>query len=274
VELIIHVDGGARGNPGPAGAGVVIRDQEGNRIHEAGYFLGQQTNNVAEYEALIRALQRALRVQPQALTVYSDSELLVRQLTGEYQVRSPRLVDLHRQVQLLLIKVPRWMIRHVPRETNAQADRLANLAMDQQRDVIVYDAAGTLDSVGPPVSAEATAAVPAPPAAPADAAEAEQGEGPPHGRPAVRVTVSTPPRAGSCPAGGFELSAFTICSRLPTGLCVHAAHAILPTVLAMMNTEPSEFNAIPTMTVRCAHAGCNAVFQISAVRGSNGSDSR
>lgn len=268
MELIIHVDGGARGNPGPAGAGVVIRDQEGNRIHEAGYFLGQQTNNAAEYEALIRALQRALLVQPQALTVYSDSELLVRQITGEYQVRSPRLADLHRQVQLLLIKVPRWMVRHVPRETNAQADRLANLAMDQQRDVIVYDAAGLPGSGVSPSSGAPEAE--SPPAA--EAAAGDQLEAPHRGRPAVRVTVSTPPRAGACPAGGFEATAFTIHSRLPAGLCVHAAHAILPTVLAMMNTDPNEFSAIPTMTVRCPHAGCNAVFQLSAVRGSNGSD--
>lgn len=266
MELIIHVDGGARGNPGPAGAGVIIRDQDGNRIHEAGYFLGEQTNNAAEYEALIRALQRALLVQPQALTVYSDSELLVRQITGEYQVRSPRLADLHRQVQLLLIKVPRWMFRHIPRETNAHADRLANMAMDQQRDVIVFDAAGVQDSQPPPPGT-----VPTSPAIP-QPATAERPPAGGHGRPEVRVTVSTAPRAGACPAGGIEPAAFTIGTRVPVGLCVHAAQAILPTVLAMMNSDPCEFASIPTMTIRCPHAGCNAVFQLSAVRGSNGAN--
>ena len=90
--LIIHVDGGSRGNPGPAGAGVVIADEDGALIHEAGYFLGRQTNNSAEYHACIRALQRAARCGEQPVRVCSDSELLVRQITGAYQVKSPTLV--------------------------------------------------------------------------------------------------------------------------------------------------------------------------------------
>jgi ribonuclease HI len=266
LDLIIHVDGGSRGNPGPAGAGVIIRDQDGNRIHEAGYFLGRQTNNAAEYEALIRALRRVQLVQAQRVTVHSDSELLVRQLTGEYQVKSPRLARLFHEAQVLLLKLPRWTVRHIPREANVRADELANLAMDRRQDVVVFDVESGADTAaGCPTPATETAIETAAREQPAAAPPAL-----PRGRPAVRVTVAEPPGPAGCPAGEFAETAFTVEARLPAGLCIHAAHAILPTLLAILNTEPREFAAIPTLTIRCPHAGCGAVFQLSPVRGSNG----
>jgi uncharacterized repeat protein (TIGR04076 family) len=275
VGLIIHVDGGARGNPGPAGAGVAIRTEGGDLVHEAGYFLGRQTNNAAEYHAVLRALERAQRCPAQPITLFSDSELLVRQLTGEYRVKSPRLALLHRQAQVLLLKIPRWCIRHVRREENLRADELANLAMDQQQDVVVFDVElGPTTPAAPEEKREDSAlpetaavrasvqAAPAPTGAPTAAPET--------GHPAIRVTVAHPPRAGGCPAGKAFATAFTINSVLPAGLCVHAAHAILPTLLAMMNTDPQEFAAVPTLTVRCGHPGCNAVFELSPTRSDNG----
>lgn len=305
--LIIHVDGGARGNPGPAGAGVAIRTEGGDLVHEAGYFLGRQTNNAAEYHAVIHALQRAQRCPAQPITLFSDSELLVRQLTGEYRVKSPRLALLHRQVQVLLLKIPRWSIRHVRREENLRADELANLAMDQQQDVVVFDVElGPTTPAAPDEKREdsalpETAAVraplkpaPAPTGTPTGAPTAAPTStptgaptrtpigtptgaptrtptgAPEAGHPAIRVTVAHPPRAGGCPAGKAFATAFTINSTLPAGLCVHAAHAILPTLLAMMNTDPQEFAAVPTLTVRCGHPGCNAVFELSPTRSDNG----
>lgn len=263
MELTIHVDGGARGNPGPAGAGVVIHDQPGGLIFEGGYFLGEQTNNVAEYTALLRALERVQQRGAQNAIIYSDSELLVRQLTGVYQVKSPRLIGLFRQVQMLLLKIPRWSVRHIPREANVRADELANLAMDHGRDVVVFDVDRGGAAAMPKPESRAPAATTAAPTAGRPAVPAT-------GQPAVRVIVTQPPGTAQCPAHGPPTPAFTVETTLPAGLCIHAAHALLPTLLAILNTEPHEFAAIPTLTVRCSRPGCGAVFQLSPVRSPNG----
>jgi len=273
LDLIIHVDGGARGNPGPAGAGVVIRDSAGNRLYEAGFFLGHQTNNVAEYTALIRALQRTQRLAASTVTIHSDSELLVRQITGAYQVKAAALILLHQEAQLLLLKTPRWHLRHVRRAENARADELANLAMDQRRDVIVFDVElqGAAESGAP---AEDAAEAPARGKSGKKVAAQDTPATMPHPgprTPAVQITMTQPPAADTCPVGGSHETTFTVEGALPAGLCVHAAHAILPTLLAVLGTEPHEFAAIPTLTVRCARPGCGATFQISPLRGPNGS---
>jgi len=275
VDLIIHVDGGARGNPGPAGAGVVIEDEQGRLIHEAGYFLGRHTNNAAEYHALLRALERAARVQSQALTICCDSELLVRQLTGEYQVRSDRLMALFNQAQLLLVRGPRWTIKHIPREQNQRADRLANLAMDQQRDIILFDVdqPQSVAAVRPPepdsaqsAAGEIAADQPRPAATRRPAETVGEGSK----RRAVCITLVRHPLPGCCPAGGVPEPVFTVENSLPAGLCIHAAYALLPTLLAIQNTDPGEFAAVPTLTVRCSHPGCGAEFTLCPVRSSNG----
>lgn len=250
MSLIIHVDGGSRGNPGPAGAGVVISGDDGALIYEAGFFLGRQTNNAAEYHALIRALERAGQCGEQLITIHSDSELLVRQITGEYQVKSPTLAPLHRQAQTLLVRAGRWNIRHVRREQNTRADELANLAMDARRDVIVFDVAAPADHPADTTPAAETAA--------------------PAGQQAVRVTVHHAPQADTCPAGGLPGPAFTVGATLPAGLCVHAAHALVPTLLAILNTDEDEFAAIPTLTVRCGRPGCGAEFRLAPARSKNG----
>jgi ribonuclease HI len=129
--LIAHTDGGARGNPGPAGYGVVIQDSKGNRVAGLSKYLGRQTNNVAEYQALIGALEYAIENRHRALKVVSDSELLVRQIKGIYKVKEPTLRDLHARASELISKLEWFQIEHVLRGHNREADQLANEAMDK-----------------------------------------------------------------------------------------------------------------------------------------------
>ncbi len=129
--LIAHVDGGARGNPGPAGYGVIIEDEVMRPVAELSEFLGRQTNNYAEYSGLLAALNYALRHGFRALKVISDSELMVKQINGEYKVSSPILKELHERAKKLIDQLDCFEIRHVLREKNREADRLANMAMDR-----------------------------------------------------------------------------------------------------------------------------------------------
>ena len=129
--LIAHSDGGARGNPGPAGYGVVIKDQSGHKVGTLSEYLGHQTNNFAEYQGLIAALEYALQHGPRALKVISDSELLVRQIKGVYKVKNATLQDLHARAKELIAQLEWFSIGHALREHNQEADRLANEAMDR-----------------------------------------------------------------------------------------------------------------------------------------------
>jgi ribonuclease HI len=127
-----RIDGGARGNPGPAGIGVLLEDGEGRRDEFYGY-LGSATNNVAEYTALLVLLHHAIRRGAKRLTIHSDSELLVKQMRGEYRVKNPRLQQLHAVAKRFISRIPEVSLRHVPREENRDADRLANQAMDKRQ---------------------------------------------------------------------------------------------------------------------------------------------
>lgn len=129
--LIAHIDGGARGNPGPAAFGVLITDQAGRSLTMLSKYLGHQTNNYAEYSGLLAALQYALEHGHKALKVISDSELLVRQIKGLYKVKNPGLQELYRRAKELISKLEWFSIQHVLREKNREADRLANAAMDK-----------------------------------------------------------------------------------------------------------------------------------------------
>ena len=126
-----HVDGGARGNPGPAGYGAVIRDPNGKKIAELSEYLGHHTNNYAEYQGLLGVLRYAVEHHIAALHVVSDSELMVRQMKGIYKVKNPELRKLHEQAQQLVRQLEHFEIRHALREHNQTADRLANEAMDK-----------------------------------------------------------------------------------------------------------------------------------------------
>jgi ribonuclease HI len=129
--LIAHVDGGARGNPGPAGYGVVITDQIGRKVASLSEYLGPQTNNYAEYNGLLAALDYAIEHGPRALKVVGDSELLVKQIRGEYKVKSPALLELYQRAKKMIGQLEWFSIQHVLRGGNQEADRLANMAMDK-----------------------------------------------------------------------------------------------------------------------------------------------
>jgi ribonuclease HI len=129
--LIAHSDGGARGNPGPAGYGVVIQDESGRKVAALSEYLGHQTNNFAEYQGLIAALEYAVKHGPKALKLISDSELLVRQIKGIYKVKNAVLQDLHGRAKELILQLEWFSIGHALREHNQEADRLANEAMDK-----------------------------------------------------------------------------------------------------------------------------------------------
>jgi ribonuclease HI len=129
--LIAHIDGGARGNPGPAGYGVVITDQAGHKVVGLSEYLGHQTNNYAEYNGLLAALDYALEHGHKALKVVADSELLVKQIRGEYKVKSPTLLELYQRAKKMIVQLEWFSIQHVLRGGNQEADRLANQAMDK-----------------------------------------------------------------------------------------------------------------------------------------------
>jgi ribonuclease HI len=131
----LRTDGGARGNPGPAGAGFVLEDPSGAIVRSGGRYLGAQTNNVAEYEALLWGLRTALDERVRDVCVCADSELVVRQLTGVYRVKRDWLKPLHAEALGLMKRFASIEIRHIRREQNAAADELANIAMDERRTV-------------------------------------------------------------------------------------------------------------------------------------------
>ena len=130
MKLVVNVDGGARGNPGPAAIGAVVQDAAGAVLEERGERIGPATNNVAEYRALLLGIERAAELGASELELVGDSELIVRQVKGEYKVKDATLRKLHAEVKVALRPFESWTIRHVRREYNAEADRLVNAALD------------------------------------------------------------------------------------------------------------------------------------------------
>jgi ribonuclease HI len=130
VKLVLHVDGGARGNPGPAAIGVVVSGADGEVLDEIAEPIGVATNNVAEYRAVLRGVQRARQLGARELELVGDSELIARQLMGVYKVKHPTMRELHTRALAALREFDRWSIRTVPRDQNAGADALVNQALD------------------------------------------------------------------------------------------------------------------------------------------------
>ena len=137
MHFTIHTDGGARGNPGPAGAGVMIRDELGNSVASVSKFLGVQTNNFAEYEAVILGLEALKKLVPAAkrkgidVMIKMDSELVVKQMRGEYKIKNPNLKEQQARLAQIAGAFKSVTFTHVPREQNSDADALANEAMDR-----------------------------------------------------------------------------------------------------------------------------------------------
>src|SRR5216684_1528286 len=131
-KVRVYSDGAARGNPGPSGAGAVLVDLSGNVVDRLGKYLGIQTNNYAEYMGLLLGLKRARELGIREVEVFADSELMIRQLGGRYQVRSPSLRPLYEQALRLLNDFSRVKLVHVPRKMNAAADEMSNRAIDER----------------------------------------------------------------------------------------------------------------------------------------------
>lgn len=129
-KLIANTDGAARGNPGPAGIGIVIKDEKGAVVREIFKYVGETTNNQAEYLALLEALEAASKLGAESVGVFADSELMVSQVKGLYKVKNAGLKPLFEQVKELLRKFRVCNIEYVPREKNREADKLANKAID------------------------------------------------------------------------------------------------------------------------------------------------
>jgi ribonuclease HI len=133
--LTLEFDGGSRGNPGPAGVGIVVRAADGTPLVTLGRFIGRATNNVAEYKALITALQEAKKLGAKKIVIRGDSELIIKQMRGEYRVKNPDLRELYDEAQHLYHQFDEGRIEHNLRHKNETADKLANLAMDRRVDV-------------------------------------------------------------------------------------------------------------------------------------------
>ena len=132
-RLVIHVDGGSRGNPGPAAIGVVLSAPDGTTVDELGERIGVATNNVAEYQALLRGVQHAAQLGAREIELVNDSELVAKQLTGAYKVKHPAMRPLHAEAIEALKAFDSWRVRSVPRAQNARADALVNEALDGLR---------------------------------------------------------------------------------------------------------------------------------------------
>lgn len=129
--LIVAADGGARGNPGPAAAGFVIKNSKGEVLEDGGLYLGETTNNQAEYQAVCLVLDKAKTYQPKKVEVNLDSELIVKQLNGEYKVKNAGLKPFYEQARQLIEELEDVQVQHVPRAENKEADRQVNLVLDR-----------------------------------------------------------------------------------------------------------------------------------------------
>jgi len=129
-QLNIYIDGAARGNPGPAGIGILVTDSKGKAVKEVSKFIGTATNNVAEYTALIFGMEEVRNLEAKEITINTDSELLAKQLGGEYKVKSSALKDLYAKVMQILKSFSEVRVNNIPREENKEADKLANKAID------------------------------------------------------------------------------------------------------------------------------------------------
>ncbi|NQU76166.1 MAG: ribonuclease HI family protein [Planctomycetes bacterium] len=222
--FVLHTDGGARGNPGPAAAAIVLTDGTGKTIHTAGRFLGRSTNNVAEYEAMVMGLEEASRRGVRRLTVRTDSELMVRQLNGQYKVSSPALKPLYALAMELIGRFDNVDIRHVFREKNVLADELVNR---------------TLDAHGSACKARGAGA-------------------------AQQAYLLSTTFTAKCTTGGGDGCTCGICAgdewvfdgETPAGLCVYAAACILAVVAAAKASDK-------TLTARCAKPTCRAAFSVT-----------
>ena len=229
MEAKLFVDGGARGNPGPAGCGFVLKSTDNKIITEGCHFIDNATNNFAEYTALLKGLELAEQMGVTELNIYSDSELMVKQIIGEYRVKSPNLIDLFESVERKLLKFSRWQIKHIRREYNKDADRMANVAMDQGlAGEFEFDDECEDDTQSKTESTDR-----------------------------IMVEVSTGPKPGSCACDLKAGQCFVFTDLCPPGLCIQAIEALIPAVKSMQAGRSS------ARVVKCSKNDCHAVFKLT-----------
>ena len=248
MHLIIHVDGGSRGNPGPAAAGVAITDAKQQAVFEAGFHLDPMTNNQAEYQGLLYALREARRLGGTRLDIYADSELLVRQINGQYKVRNEGLRPLFDQAIAALRGFDAWKMTHVRREFNSRADELANLAMDAGEDVVAINRA----------PAEAGGAE-SRPAKPATGAARSAGRSTRDESPSMSVVArcEIAPDPAVCRAACRAGATFVFADRVPEGLCLQCAPEVTAAARSVQQGRPAR-------TVACAREDCGGQFRIES----------
>ncbi len=257
MALILHIDGGSRGNPGPAAAGVLLQDDHGQSLLEGGFLLGTLTNNQAEYSALVLGLRAASRVSlDRPLSIFSDSELLVRQLLGNYRVKSHDLKPLFEDAQRLLLQFKSWTIQHIPREDNEAADALVNSALDCDEDVVNVQVGDLLPTLTPRSETSTKHSKPTAPPLPLPTSFPDQRKNYP-----VVVRVEHAPTHDPCSVSYPTGTEFTFEDVIPAGLCIHAAAAVLNTVVQLQQNSGSSAN--PSVSVKCTHPNCQAVFKIA-----------
>lgn len=240
-----YIDGGSRGNPGKAGAGVYMLDGQNRPALAAGFYLGRKTNNEAEYQGLLNSLRLLKAAGAEKIHVFSDSELLVRQINGEYRVKAPGLKPLFEQAKAGLARFGEWRITHVYREQNTMADSLANRAMDMGEDVVESDVLSLLKLEGPN-------------------SESESVSGPPvrsgSARPTtVEVRVVRAPEAGKCAADMALGRVFIFSEVTPANFCMRAIPSVCKDVISMQAALQKQDT---TIIVKCEHPGCQAVFEL------------
>jgi uncharacterized repeat protein (TIGR04076 family) len=236
-KIQLFVDGGSRGNPGPAACAYVIKNADGEILKVEGIYLGDATNNVAEYKALLNGLDALSQMNIHELAILSDSELMVKQLIGEYHVRDKNLMELFEQVQRKLLGFDRWHIKHIRRELNRDADQVVNETLDRQTGPQKQETDQMAGTATEPSTCTSSAK--------------------------IMAEVVQPSNNAECPAPMQKGQCFVFSSCLPAGLCIHAAADLLPAVRAMQ-TNPSEKTDSP-VTIQCKKSGCGAAFELRRI---------
>ena len=262
-----RIDGGSRGNPGPAGAGVSIDDDQGREVFGAGFFLGRKTNNQAEYAGLLYALKVLLVAEAGSIRVLTDSELLAHQINGIYRVKSPDLQPLYEEARGLLRGFSDWEVQYVPREQNRFADKLVNQAMDARKAVVVRDRLNLAGQSGIDLPKQAAMQPEEPTSRPREADARRSAEKKPRSAASgIEVVVARAPRRGVCRAGMKQGQEFIFTDVTPSGMCVEACTAVMEVVLAVRDAAADGVACDEAMSCRCPHADCGAVFDIRQIQ--------
>lgn len=254
MKLIIYVDGGSRGNPGPAGAGVFIQDENGIPIVKTGHWLGRMTNNMAEYSSLLFALDAARRLPPNNISIFTDSQLMARQIRGEYRVKNAKLKPLYADAVQKLGCFDHWEITDIRRELNTEADALANMAMDAGEDVVIFDMTAVSEDPHPTGNN-----------VPDTTAGHSHSD-----RPPIVVRCVNVPEKETCEAMCRKGAEFVFHQTVPSGICLNAAIPILTAVLRIQSEKTCPASRSPTsantaITVCCDKPGCGAEFSVQRV---------